>query len=50
VADARGLETVLRGAKEKARNDDELLAEAMRVFDFFYSAYVKEHLNRPEPS
>jgi hypothetical protein len=50
VADARGLETVLRGAKEKARNDDELLAEAMRVFDFFYSGYAKEHLNRPEPS
>jgi hypothetical protein len=42
VADARGLDTVLRGAREKARNDDELLVEAMRILDFFYSAYGKE--------
>ena len=42
VADARGLETVLRGAREKARDDDALLSEAMRIFDFFYSAYGKE--------
>jgi hypothetical protein len=40
--DARGLETLLRGAKEKARGDDELLAEAMRVFDWLYAAYGKE--------
>jgi hypothetical protein len=40
VADAKGLETLLRGAKEKAKSDDALLAEAMRVFDLFYSAYV----------
>jgi hypothetical protein len=39
VADAKGLETVLTGAKDKARNDDELLAEAMRILDLFYSAY-----------
>lgn len=39
VADARGLETVLRGIKEKARGDDALLAEAMRIFDLFHSAY-----------
>ena len=39
VADARGLETVLKGAREKARNDDALLAEAMRILDLFYSAY-----------
>jgi len=37
--DAKGLETVLKGIKEKARSDDELLAEAMRILDFFYSAY-----------
>jgi hypothetical protein len=37
--DAKGLETLLKGIKEKARGDDELLAEAMRVLDFFYSAY-----------
>lgn len=41
IADARGLETVLRGVKEKARSDDELLSEAMRIFDLFYSAYGK---------
>src|SRR5205085_9264395 len=41
VADARGLETVLRGIKEKARNDDALLSEAMRIFDHFYKAYSK---------
>jgi hypothetical protein len=46
VADARGLETVLRGAREKARSDDQLLSEAMRIFDFFYSAYGKEHPDR----
>ena len=39
VPDAKGLETVLRGAKEKARNDDALLADALRIFDLFYSAY-----------
>lgn len=39
VADAKGLETVLRGIKEKARSDDALLAEAMRILDLFYSAY-----------
>jgi len=39
VADAKGLETVLRGVKEKTRNDDALLAEAMRILDLFYSAY-----------
>ena len=40
VPDARGLETMLRGIKEKARDDDALLAEAMRIFDHFYSAYA----------
>ena len=39
VPDAQGLATVLKGAKEKAKNDDGLLAEAMRTFDLFYSAY-----------
>jgi len=41
VADAKGLETVLRGIKEKTRNDDALLAEAMRILDLFYSAYAQ---------
>jgi len=39
VPDAKGLETVLRGIKEKARTDDALLAEAMRILDLFYSGY-----------
>jgi hypothetical protein len=39
VADATGLETMLKGAREKARGDDALLAEAMRTFDLLHSAY-----------
>src|SRR6266851_1478156 len=39
VADAKGLETVLRGIREKARNDDEGVSKACGVFDYFYSAY-----------
>lgn len=39
AADAKGLETVLKGVKEKAGNDDALLAEAMRIFDHFHSSY-----------
>jgi len=34
--DAKGLETMLKGAREKARSDDALLAEAMRVLDLMY--------------
>jgi len=39
VAEANGLETMLKGAKEKARGDDALLGEAMRTFDLLYSGY-----------
>ena len=39
VADAKGIETMLKGAREKARSDDALLAEALRTFDLLYSAY-----------
>jgi hypothetical protein len=39
VPDANGLEAMLKGAREQARNDDALLAEAMRTFDLLYSAY-----------
>jgi hypothetical protein len=35
--DAKGLETMLKGAREKARSDDALLAEAMRILDLLYS-------------
>ena len=39
VAEANGLETMLKGAREKADGDDALLAEAMRTFDLLYSGY-----------
>lgn len=45
VADAKGLETMLKGAREKARSDDALLSEAMRTFDNFYSAYRSQSPN-----
>src|SRR5258706_1062198 len=41
VADAKGLETVLKGIKEKARDNDPLLAEAMRILDLLHSAYTR---------
>ena len=39
VADATGLETMLKGARENARSDDALLAHAIRTFDLLYAAY-----------
>jgi hypothetical protein len=39
VEDAKGLETILKGARDKARSDDELVLAAARVFDHLYSAY-----------
>jgi len=39
VADARAVETMLKGAREKAKSDDALLAEAMRTLDLLYSGY-----------
>lgn len=47
VADAKGLETLLLGAKEKAQDDDALLAEAMRVFDLFHAAYARRPQSPP---
>ena len=41
VADAKGLETALRGIKAKARSDDEAALEAGKIFDLFYSAYAE---------
>jgi len=40
VADARGLETILRGIAEKARSDDERASKACGVFDYFYAAHA----------
>jgi len=39
VADAGGLEMVLKGARGNARSDDELALAAATVFDHVYSAY-----------
>ena len=43
VADAKGMETLLGGIRAKARNDDELLAGSMPVFDLFHSAYAQSN-------
>lgn len=40
VPDAKGLETLLRGVREKARNDDEAVAKACGVFDYLHAAYA----------
>ena len=37
VPEAKGLEAMLKGAREKAKGDDALLAEAMRILDLLYS-------------
>lgn len=42
VADAKGLETILRGIKGKARSDDEAARESSKVFDLLYSAYAQK--------
>jgi hypothetical protein len=39
VEDAAGLNTILLGARSRAKSDDQLLAEAMKIFDFIHSAY-----------
>jgi len=39
VADAKGLEMVLKGARDNARSDDELVLAAASIFDHVYSAY-----------
>ena len=39
VDDAKGLEMILKGARNKARRDDELLSAAAKIFDHVYAAY-----------
>ena len=41
VADAKVLEAMLKGAREKARSDDALLAESMRVLDLLYNGLTQ---------
>lgn len=42
VADAKGLETLLTGVREKTADDDARLSESIRIFDLLYSAYGKK--------
>ena len=39
--DAKGLETLLAGVREKARSDDEMAREAGKIFDLMYLAYAR---------
>jgi hypothetical protein len=41
VPDARGLETLLTGIRDKARSDDEMTREAGKIFDLVYRAYTR---------
>jgi hypothetical protein len=41
VSDAPGVATILAGAKQKSRDDDQLLKHALALFDFLYAAYAE---------
>lgn len=41
VPEAPGVETMLEGARRRAHNDDELLAESEKTFDLLYEAYYE---------
>ena len=47
VPDAKVLEAMLKGAREKSRSDDALLSEAMRVLDLLYAG-LQSHA--PDPA
>ena len=38
--EAKGLETMLKGARDKARSDDALLLEAMRILDLLHAGLI----------
>jgi hypothetical protein len=40
VADAAGVSTALTGAKQQSRDDDQLLKQALALFDWLYAAYT----------
>lgn len=42
VAEAPGLEMILNGARQQFDDDDKLLKEASRTFDFLYASYAEE--------
>jgi hypothetical protein len=41
VPEAAGVQTLLQGAQRRARDEDELLAEAEKTFDLLYEAYFE---------
>ncbi|MBI4203428.1 MAG: chromate resistance protein [Betaproteobacteria bacterium] len=45
VEDASGLNTILLGARSSAKTDDQLLSEALKIFDFIHSAYQEHAAN-----
>lgn len=40
---AAGIEAIIRGAKRRYRNDDELLEHAIDIFDDFYASYSNDN-------
>ncbi len=42
VPEASGLETILKGARQQHADDDKLLSEAVKTFDYLYNAYSQE--------
>ena len=46
VPDAKGLETVLRGVKQRTRSDDGAIREAAKIFELFYGAYAQSESSR----
>jgi hypothetical protein len=42
VAEARGLEAIMAGARERLDDDDALLAEMSRVLDSLYAHFARE--------
>jgi hypothetical protein len=46
VPEAKGLETMLRGAREKASSDDALLVESLRIFDHLYTGFAPASASR----
>lgn len=43
VPEARGMELILKGSRERCSSDNELLEEASRIFDDLYLTYTNEH-------
>lgn len=46
TADAAGIETLIRGIKQRYRDDDDVLKRAGAIFDDFYAAYAADHEER----